>query len=80
MVGARTNNGTSYERDIKPLFRAKDRNSMIGHFDLWLYRDVKSNADAIYGEVSAGSMPCDAAWPAERVAKFKEWMDDGMPA
>lgn len=69
-----------YETDIKPLFRAKDRSAMIKHFDLWSYGDVKANADAIYAEVSSGGMPCDDAWPAEKVATFKAWMDAGMPA
>jgi hypothetical protein len=29
-------------------------------FDLSSYDDVRSNADAILGKVSGGSMPCDA--------------------
>jgi hypothetical protein len=68
----------SYASEIKPLFRPKDRNAMKGHFDLWAYADVKTNADAIYNEVSGGNMPCDAPWPPERVDLFKRWMDGGM--
>jgi hypothetical protein len=36
-----------FEADIKPLFRKKDRDSMLSAFDLWSYDDVKSHADAI---------------------------------
>ena len=35
----------SFERDIKPLFRAKDRDSMLTAFDLFDYDDVVDNAD-----------------------------------
>ena len=46
--------------------------------DLSSYEDVKKNAEAIHERVADGSMPCDDAWPKEQVAKFKQWMDDGM--
>jgi hypothetical protein len=26
------------------------------------------------------TMPCDGAWPAERVAVFRRWIDAGKPA
>ena len=39
----------SFERDIKPLFRAKDRDSMMAAFDLFDYADVIEHADAIVG-------------------------------
>jgi ferritin-like protein len=29
---------------------------------------------------SSGTMPCDGAWPAERVAVFRAWIDAGKPA
>jgi hypothetical protein len=74
------NQNVSFAKDIKPLFRAKDQNAMINHFDLWKYEDVKANADDIYTEVSSGNMPCDGAWPPANVALFKSWMDAGMPA
>jgi hypothetical protein len=25
-------------------------------------------------------MPCDGAWSAEQIAKFKQWLDEGMAA
>jgi hypothetical protein len=70
----------SFEQDIKPLFREGDRNAMEFAFDLWSHDDVSDNADAILGRLEAGTMPCDGAWPAERVDVFREWIDAGKPA
>ena len=69
----------SYERDIKPLFRETDRESMLETFDLWSYEDVKGNAQAILGVLEGGSMPCDGAWPPEQVGTFREWVEAGSP-
>ena len=69
----------TFEQDIKPLFRERDRQSMDFAFDLWEYDDVRENAQAILGRLTAGTMPCDGAWPAERVALFRRWVDGGMP-
>jgi hypothetical protein len=69
----------SFERDVKPLFRDKDRDSMSRAFDLWSYDDVATHAEAIAKVLNAGSMPCDGAWPADRVALFERWVEDGMP-
>src|SRR6476469_4123712 len=46
----------SFETDIKPLFRDRDRGAMLRAFDLWSYDDVKANADRILAAVRAGSM------------------------
>ncbi|HZE48007.1 MAG TPA: CDGSH iron-sulfur domain-containing protein [Jatrophihabitantaceae bacterium] len=62
---------------IKPLFRGTDRQSMSFAFDLWSYADVSQHADAILQRLEAGSMPCDGAWPAERVAVFRTWATTG---
>lgn len=70
---------TSYDADIKPLFREKDRDSMRGRFDLWSYADVQANADAIAERLKNGSMPCDGAWPPERVELFERWVEQGKP-
>jgi hypothetical protein len=70
----------SYEADIKPLFRERDRGSMLGHFDLWSYEDVVQNRDAILDRLSDGDMPCDGAWPAEQVETFRAWITAGTPA
>jgi hypothetical protein len=69
-----------FERDVKPLFRERDRQSMLGTFDLWSYDDVRANADAILDRVSDGSMPCDGAWTPEQVDVLQRWFDTGMPA
>ena len=70
----------SFERDIRPLFRAKDRDSMMADFDLFDYDDVVDNADAIVGTLRSGQMPCDGAWPAAQVDKLQQWIDAGKPA
>jgi hypothetical protein len=69
-----------FDEDIKPLFRERDRDSMRFAFDLWSFDDVSTHADAILGRLEAGTMPCDGAWPAERVAVFRGWIDAGKPA
>jgi hypothetical protein len=68
-----------FESDIRPLFREKDIQSMSAKFDLSSYDDVKASAANILAAVSKGSMPCDGAWPAERVTLFREWVDAGFP-
>ena len=74
------NGKLSFDRDIKPLFRTKDRDSMMQAFDLFDYEDVVENADAIVGSLRSGQMPCDGAWPASRVEKLQQWIDAGTPA
>ena len=69
-----------FEENIKPLFRERDRDSMRFAFDLWSLEDVSTHADAILERLEAGTMPCDGAWPAERVAVFRRWIDAGKPA
>lgn len=70
----------SFERDIKPLFRAKDRDAMQAAFDLFEYEDVVENADAILGSLRSGQMPCDGAWPDADVDKLQQWIELGKPA
>jgi hypothetical protein len=69
---------TSYARDIRPLFRRKDRESMAAIFDLWVYQDVKRASQVILDRVAAGVMPCDGPWPPEKVQKLRRWIADGM--
>jgi len=72
----------SFAKDIRPLFRDKDIASMqsIANFNLSDYQDVRKRAPQIYERLAEGSMPCDGAWPKENIAKFKQWIDDGMVA
>ena len=70
----------SFERDIRPLFRSKDIESMSAAFDLSSCEDVRTNADRIYQAVADGSMPCDGAWPPEQVERFREWIGAGGPS
>lgn len=72
-----TRPGTSFEADIKPLFREKDRQAMIKAFDLWSAIDVAQRAEAIYSSVAAGRMPCDGAWPEADKALLRRWIDEG---
>ena len=69
-----------FEQDIKPLFRERDRRSMLSHFDLWSYDDVVAHADGILSRLRDGSMPCDSAWPDEQIELFQRWVDAGTPA
>jgi hypothetical protein len=69
-----------YEQDVKPLFRERDRTSMLSSFDLWSYDDVARLSDAILARLRDGSMPCDGAWPEERIARFEGWIAAGKPA
>ena len=69
----------SFARDIRPLFTERDRAAMRWAFDLGEVASVRQHADAILEQVAAGRMPCDAAWPAERVALFHRWVRAGSP-
>ena len=69
----------SFESDIQPLFRERDRGSMKFAFDLWSYEDVSDNADAILGRLRDGSMPCDGAWPPDQISTFERWIAAGTP-
>jgi hypothetical protein len=71
----------SFERDVRPLFRERDRGSMleVANFDLWAREDVVGHSQAILERLENGSMPCDQPWPDERVALFRRWVEAGMP-
>lgn len=70
----------SFKKDIRPLFRPVDINSMEWLFDLSKYKDVKDNHIAIYNSVKNKSMPCDAtgSWSNNKIGLFKRWIDTGM--
>jgi hypothetical protein len=67
----------SFAAQIKPLFRARDRESMTFALDLWDIDDVRSNADAILGRLRQGTMPCDGRWSSGQVELFERWIATG---
>jgi Ferritin-like len=69
-----------FEEHIRPLFREHDRDSMKFMLDLWSYDDVARDAESIAQRLEDGSMPCDGAWPPERVAVFRRWIEAGKPS
>ncbi len=78
-VDSPSNDATvGFATDIKPLFRQLDRQSMERAFDLWSYDDVRAHGSDILEHVKNGSMPCDGAWPPERVELLQRWVDGGM--
>lgn len=70
----------SFAADIRPLFRESPDIDAMKNFglDLSSYEDVKLQAEGIYNRLDDGSMPCDEPWPKEQIARFKQWMDEGM--
>jgi hypothetical protein len=70
----------SFERDIRPLFREEDVDSMQFAFDLSSWDDVRQHAEEIHARLVEGTMPCDAPWPAQDIDRFRDWVDAGMPA
>jgi len=63
---------------IKPLFREHDRKSMAFAFDLWSQADVQAHAAGILERLENGTMPCDGAWPPEKIEVFKRWTESGF--
>ena len=69
----------SFETNVKPMFRERDRQSMQFAFDLWSYDDVSRSADAILDRLQAGTMPCDGGWPQAQIDLFQRWAESGKP-
>ena len=67
----------SFETDVRPMFRERDRESMEFAFDLWSHDDVSENADAILDRIKAGTMPCDGAWLPAQLELFERWVANG---
>lgn len=70
----------SFDTDIRPLFREKDRNAMRFMFDLWSADDVRQHAERIYGALAQGAMPCDGGWSQEHTTLLRRWIDEGANA
>jgi hypothetical protein len=74
----------SFARDIRPMFTDLDVEHMQGFgMDLSDRDDVEAHADAIYREVSGGTMPPPGAgestWSGEMCERFKAWQSQGCP-
>jgi CDGSH-type Zn-finger protein/truncated hemoglobin YjbI len=68
----------NFTQHIKPLFRKTDRESMSFVFDLWSYPEVRTHAPEILKRLEDGTMPCDGAWPKNKVDLFRGWVESGM--
>jgi hypothetical protein len=73
-----------YAKDIKPLFRGIDVNHMAAQgLDLNSYDDVKNSAQEIYNRLTTNQqqlMPPTSSggpWSVGKIARFKQWIDDG---
>jgi CDGSH-type Zn-finger protein/truncated hemoglobin YjbI len=58
---------------IKPLFRERDRRSMLFMFDLWSEAAVREHAGDVLARLRDGTMPCDGAWDKEDIDLFARW-------
>jgi CDGSH-type Zn-finger protein/truncated hemoglobin YjbI len=68
----------SFAAHVKPLFRERDHKSMAFAFDLWSQADVQAHAARILERLQKGTMPCDGAWPPEKIEVFKRWTESGF--
>jgi hypothetical protein len=68
----------SFAVDILPLFTAEDIEHMDFVFDLSSYDDVVANAREIYERLAEKTMPPGDPWSDADIAKFRQWIDDGM--
>ena len=68
----------SFEKDIKPMIRPEDREEMKFAFDLWNYDDVKRDIPRIAERIRDKTMPPDGGWPDEWIARFDQWIAEGM--
>ncbi len=69
----------SFAKDIRPLIRQGDIECMSDYgIELDKVSSVRMNAALIYERLSEKSMPEDGPWSDANIAKFKQWMDEGM--
>jgi hypothetical protein len=72
----------SFSSDIRPLFRdAPDVAHMTPRgvrLDDPTWMRNSANAQRVYDKLAAGTMPPDGPWSPDKVALFKQWMDDGL--
>jgi len=76
----------SFERDIRPLFRAVDISHMQAHgikLDDYTFMSDSENADKVLGALSPHdgdppSMPPGGPyWTEDQLALFAQWQDEG---
>lgn len=82
-IGAGTT-GTSFVRDILPLFRPKDVEHMSNlSLDLSEYDAVRAKAQMIAQRVTTGGRPMppppDQRWTKIQVELFEQWIAEGFP-
>jgi hypothetical protein len=70
---------TSYAADLKPLFRERDRGSVLAHFDLCSYNEVVESRHAILARLAALTMPYDGPCPPTPVELSGTWTSEGPP-
>jgi CDGSH-type Zn-finger protein/truncated hemoglobin YjbI len=68
----------SFAAHVKPMFRSRDRQSMLFAFDLWSADNVRAHAADILERLRNGTMPCDGAWPGEQTDVFQRWAESGF--
>ena len=72
-----------FEEDIKGIFRQDDRDCMLANgfpqFDLFEWPSVRAAARRILQRLEDGDMPPDGPLPADVVARFRHWVEDGAP-
>jgi hypothetical protein len=76
--------GTSFARDILPLFRPKDVEHMNNlNLDLSEYDAVRAKAQAIAQRVAAAGRPMppppDQRWTKIQIELFEQWVAEGFP-
>jgi hypothetical protein len=76
--------GTSFARDILPLFRPKDVEHMNDlNLDLSEYDAVRAKARVIAQRVAAGGRPMppppDQRWTKIQIELFEQWVAEGFP-
>lgn len=79
---------TSFEQDIKPLFRPGDRECMLkipmqdgGNLDLHDLESVKKYATLVLLEVASGGMPMGGPeWDRQQIKLFAQWIIELYPA
>jgi hypothetical protein len=65
-----TDEPISFEQQIKPLFRDRDRQSMTWAFDLWSRDDVAANGEAILGKSATARCPAMVLGRTSRSPSF----------